>query len=271
MLNQQTAEKLRYMKLPAMAAEYLRQADSAAMDALSFDERLGMLADAEWTARSNNRVKKLVSGAKLRVANACFADLDYRPTRKLDRAYVARLSDFGWVREARNLIITGATGTGKTWLACAFGQEACRRGLRVAYYRLSRLTNALIAASGSAELTKLLAKLKKADLLILDDWGLATLNPLESRLLLEVFEDRCGERSTVVAAQLPVREWHGLFEDKTVADAVLDRLVHASHRFELHGLSLRQRNGSEAGGKHADSVNEDASTVGAEEVVTGAE
>ncbi len=247
MLTHQTSEKLRSMKLPAMAAEYIRQAESPDMDVLSFDERLGMLTDAEWTARNNNRVSKLVSGAKLRVSGACFADLDYRPSRKLDRAVVARLSDFAWVREARNIIVTGATGTGKTWLACAFGHEACRRGLRTAYFRLNRLTNELLASNGSGELPRLLSRLKKAELLILDDWGLSMLNPLEGRLLLEVFEDRCGERSTIVAAQLPVKEWHGLFEDKTVADAALDRLVHASYRFELHGPSLRRTDSGDAG------------------------
>jgi DNA replication protein DnaC len=230
-----------------MAAEYLRQTESPDMDVLSFDERLGMLADAEWTSRHNNRIKKLVADAKLRVAGACFADIDYRPSRKLDRAVVARLSDFTWVREAKNIIITGATGTGKTWLACAFGQEACRRGLRVVYFRLNRLTNELLAANGSSALNNLLHRLNKADLLIIDDWGLSLLNPLESRLLLEIFEDRCTERSTIIAAQLPVNQWHAIFEDKTVADAALDRLIHASYRFELEGPSLRRRNIKDTG------------------------
>ena len=245
MLNHQTAEKLRSMKLPAMAAEYVRQAESPDMDALSFEERLGMLSDAEWLARNTNRIKKLVMDAKLRVPTACFADLDYRPSRKLDRAYVARLSDFAWVREAKNLIITGCTGTGKTWLACAFGQEACRKGLRVAYYRVNRLLNELAAVAGTRGVVKLLARLKKADLLILDDWGLTTLNPLEGRLLLEVFEDRYGEGSTAIAGQLPVAKWHGLFEDATAADAALDRVVHNSYRFELQGPSLRRQEGED--------------------------
>jgi len=241
MLIHQTAEKLRSMKLPAMAAEYVRQAESPDMDALDFSERFGMLADAEWMARKNNRVKKLTTDAKLRVATACFADVDYRPSRKLDRAYVARLSDFAWVREAKNVIITGCTGTGKTWLACAFGVEACRKGLRVTYYRVNRLLNDLVAASASGDLNKLLNRLKKADLLILDDWGLNTLTPPEGRLLLEVFEDRFAEGSTIIAAQLPVSKWHGLFEDSTAADAALDRVVHNSYRFVLHGPSLRRQ------------------------------
>ena len=251
MLNNQTAEKLRTMKLPAMAAEYLRQAESPDMAALDFDERLGMIVDAEWFAKDSNRIKKLTQDAKLRVSGACFAGVDYRPSRKLDRAYVARLSDFMWVRETKNLILTGATGTGKTWLACAFGAEACRKGLHTAYYRVNRLLNEMAAASSSGGLPKLLARLKRIDLLILDDWGLITLNPLEGRLLLEVFEDRCGERSTIIAAQLPVSNWHGLFEDSTVADAVLDRVVHNSHRFELHGASLRRQSSNDQADDHS--------------------
>jgi DNA replication protein DnaC len=192
-------------------------------------------------ARKNNRVKKLTADAKLRVPTACFADVDYRPSRKLDRVYVARLSDFAWVREAKNVIITGCTGTGKTWLACAFGVEACRKGLRVTYYRVNRLLNDLVAAFASGDLNKLLNRLKKADLLILDDWGLNTLNPPEGRLLLEVFEDRFGEGSTIIAAQLPVSKWHGLFEDSAAADAALDRVVHNSYRFVLQGPSLRRQ------------------------------
>jgi len=239
MLIHQTAEKLRAMKLPAMAAEYLRQSESSLMESLDFDERMGMLADAEWLARKNNRIKKLSRDANLREANACFADIDYRAARKLDRQAIARLTDFAWVKEKRNLIVTGSTGTGKTWLACAFGQEACRLGIRTRFFRVSRLINELILATGSGNLAKALAKLAQADILILDDWGLNTITPAESRLLLEVFEDRFGIRSTIIAAQLPVPKWHDLFEDKTIADAILDRLVHNAHRFEIHGPSMR--------------------------------
>jgi len=227
------------MKLSAMAAEYLRQSESPDMAALDFDERVGMIADAEWLSRDNNRIKKLTKEAGLRFSTACFADVDYRPSRKLDRAYIARLSDFAWLSGAKNLMMTGRTGTGKTWLACAFGAEACRKGYRVVFYRVNRLLSDLAVASGSGTLYKALAKLNKVDLLILDDWGLSVLNPPESRLLLEIFEERFGRRSTVIASQPPVAKWHGLLEDSTVADAVLDRLVHNSHRIELHGPSLR--------------------------------
>jgi len=239
MLINQTTEKLREMKLNAMAAEYIRQCETTAISALGFEERVGIMTDAEWLSRQNNRIKKRLQEANLRFAGASLADIDYRPSRKLERTYIARLSDFAWVRDARNMIITGCTGTGKTWLVCAFGAQACRMGMRVAFYRVNRLLNEMAVAAGSGGMDKLLAKFKKADILILDDWGLAMLNPLESRFLLEVLEDRYGERSTIFAAQLPVAKWHSLFEDSTVADAVLDRVVHNSHRIELHGPSMR--------------------------------
>ena len=248
MLNNQTTEKLRSMRLPAMASEYNRQSEHPAIDALDFDERVGMMIDAEWLSRENNRIKRLTKEAGLRISTACFADIDYRPSRKLDRAIITRLSDFAWLKDAKNLILTGCTGTGKTWLACAFGVEACRKGKRVAFYRTNRLLNEMTVASGSGNMDKLLAKLKKADIIILDDWGLTTFTPLEGRFLHEIFEERCSERSTIFSAQLPVSEWHGLFEDSTAADAVLDRVVHNSYRLELHGPSLRSVIGKDQGG-----------------------
>jgi DNA replication protein DnaC len=239
MLIHQTAQKLRAMKLTAMTAEYLRQSELPDFAALDFDERVGMLADAEWISRENSQIARLTKAANLRFPGACFADIDYRPVRKLDRAAILRLTDFTWVREARNLIITGATGTGKTWLASAFGTEACRRNLRVAFYRMSRLFAEMTLASGTGSMESLLLKLRKADILILDDWGLATLNPTESLFLLDVLEERYAQRATVIVAQLPVSQWHGIFEDSSIADAVLDRLVHNAYRIEPKGPSLR--------------------------------
>jgi DNA replication protein DnaC len=239
MMVHQTAEKLRAMRQVAMAAEYIRQSELPSMSALDFDERIGMISDAEWLSRDNSRIKRLTKEANLRYSAACFADIDYRPSRKLDRAYIARLTDFAWVKEARNIILTGSTGTGKTWLACAFGVQACRISLRVRFYRVNRLLSEMAVAAGTGCADKFLDKLKKCDLLILDDWGLASLTLLEGRFLHEVFEERCGEKSTIISAQLPVSEWHSLFEDKTVADAVLDRIVNNSHRLGLQGPSMR--------------------------------
>ena len=227
------------MRLPAMAAEFERQLDSPAMDTLSFDERMGMIVDAEWLSKEGNRIQKLTKAANLRFSGTCFADIDYRPSRKLDRAHIARLSDFEWAKAARNIILTGATGTGKTWMACAFGAEACRLGHSVYFYRVNRLLGDMAQASTTGTIFKLLAKIRKCHILVLDDWGLTTLTPLESRFLLEIFEERYGEGATIISAQLPVSKWHDLFEDSTVADAVLDRIIHNSHRIELHGPSLR--------------------------------
>ena len=259
MMIKQTAEKLRAMKLPAMAAEYLRQSETPIMAALDFDERIGMMVDAQWLSKENSRVDKLTKAANLRLSSTCFADIDYRPSRRLERATIARLSDFAWVKEARNLIITGATGCGKTWLACAFGAEACRRGLSVAFYRTGRLLNEMAQAAGAGNIPKMLAKMKKTDILILDDWGLATLNPVEGRFLLEAFEDRYGECSTIFSAQIPVAKWHDLFEDSTIADAVLDRVVHNAYRITLHGQSLRadRADGSFTNAKSEGSLNAD--------------
>ena len=235
----QTADKLRDMRLVTMAAEYLRQGETPEMDALDFDERVGMMVDAEWLSRENKKVYRLMKEAKLRFPAACFGDIDYRPARKLNRAYIARLTSFEWVKESTNLFLTGCTGTGKTWLACAFDAEACRRGLNVRFYRLNRLLGELATAAAVGTITKLLAKIKKADILILDDWGLTPINPAEGRFLLEIFDDRYKEGSIIISAQLPVSKWHDIFEDATLADAALDRIVHNSHRLELEGASLR--------------------------------
>ena len=228
------------MRLSAMAQEYRRQLESTDRSALSFEERFAMLTDAEWTFRHNNRLKRLLSKANLRIIDACLEDLDYEDARKLDRGYVARLAYLAWVNEHRNLIITGATGTGKSYLACAFGNAACRKSFTTRYYRVNRLLTDLAIGQGDGTYNKMMKELKKTDLLILDDWGMTVFDPTGGRDLLEVVEDRFGCRSTIISGQLPVSKWHELFEDSTVADAVLDRLVHNSYRFELKGSSKRR-------------------------------
>ena len=240
MLNNQTIEKLRSMRLTTFASEYIRQMEMPDTKSLDFDTRLGMLVEAEWFSRESNQVKRLIKESNLRLTTACFADINYNSSRKLDRAYVMRLTNFAWVKQAHNIIITGCTGTGKTWLACAFGIEACRRGMHVKYYRTTRLLSELCVAAGDGSISKLLAKLKKVDILILDDWGLSSIDPQEGRFLFEVFEDRNKEKSMILTAQLPVSMWHELFEDSTVADAILDRISFNSYRFELQGPSLRR-------------------------------
>jgi DNA replication protein DnaC len=243
-----------------MAAEYLKQVETPEICALDFDARLGMLVDAEWITKQNDKIKRLQKEADLRFQDACFAGLSYTQARKLDRGYVLRLSDFTWAKEAKNLIITGCTGTGKTYLACAFGAEACRRQLRVKYYRVGRLLQDLTVAYGDGSYNNLLAKLKKTDLLILDDWGIGVFNTAEGMHLLEVIEDRYKIKPTIISAQMPVSKWHELYGDAAVADAVLDRIVHNAYRFELDGPSMRKQaqesDISDTSGKDSDSSNQ---------------
>jgi DNA replication protein DnaC len=238
MMNQ-TLEKLTAMRLSVMEQEVRRQMELPAMAELSFEERLSMLVDAEWLSRQNKKLHRLLKAANLRNPEACLEDVNYAASRKLERAQVARLSDLSWVGEGRNLFITGACGTGKTWLASAFGNAACRQGLRTQSLRVNRLLGDLLAARNNGTWVALLASLKKPDLLILDDFGLSPLDPPHCRDLLEIVDDRYGRGSILVTAQLPVDRWHSLFEDPTIADAVLDRLVHKAYRIALHGPSMR--------------------------------
>ena len=239
MLEYQTTEKLVGMRLSVMSAEYRRQMEAPDVRNLSFEERFSMIVDAEWLARENNRTEKLLARAKLR-ERASLKDIDFDPARKLDRAEIARLSSFLWAKEARNLIVTGATGTGKTYLACAFGDAACRMGIRTRYYRVSRLLADLSVGRGDGTYNRLLRTLKMVQLLILDDFGLSPLSADQGRDLLEVIEDRAGLTSTVICAQLPVSEWHALYADSTIADAILDRLIHNAYRLTPEGPSRRR-------------------------------
>ncbi len=238
MLEYQTTEKLIGMRLSVMASEYRRQLEIPNISELSFEERLAMIVDAEWLSRENNRTEKLLTAAKLR-EHASLLDIDYDPRRKLDKASVARLSDLIWVKEARNMIITGETGTGKTYNACAFGDAACRMGIKTRYFRVSRLLADLAVGRGDGSYNRLLRTLKNTQLLILDDFGLSPLTADQGRDLLEVIEDRFGIGSTIISAQLPVTEWHALYTDSTIADAVLDRLVHNAYRLKPEGPSRR--------------------------------
>ena len=237
----QTLEQLSHMRLTVMEQEYRRQSELPAMTALSFEERFSMLVDAEWMSRQNKKLKRLLKVANLRNPEACLEDVDFAPARKLDRAVIARLSNLLWIKENQNLFITGACGTGKSWLACAFGNAACRCGMHVLYVRVNCLLTDLLAARNDGSWSKRLSLLKNPDLLILDDFGLAPLDTIHCRDLLELTDDRYGKGSILITAQLHVSGWHGIFEDATIADAVLDRLVHNAHRIELHGSSKRPR------------------------------
>ncbi|MBN6741617.1 IS21-like element helper ATPase IstB [Acidithiobacillus sp. MC6.1] len=240
MLLQSTMEALRQLKLPAMAQALEEQSLLPQTQELSFEERLGLLLDRELYARDQRRLGRLLQVAHFK-HNACAEDIDYRASRGLDRARTASLIQCTWIRQGQHLLITGPTGTGKTWLACALGLQACRQGLSVRYLRLPRLFGELKIRHGDGSFGRYLATLAKTDLLILDDWGLAPMGPEDVRDLLEILDDRVNRTATLITSQLPVSHWHDYLGEPTVADAILDRLVHTAHRLELKGGSLRQK------------------------------
>jgi DNA replication protein DnaC len=239
MLMQQTREHLHTLRLTGMLQALDEQLAQPAMAELSFEERLAMLVDREILYRENRRLDRLLRVAKLRVG-ACVEDIDYRHPRGLEKARMASLVALDWVRQSLNLCLTGPTGCGKTWLACAFGNEACRRGFSVRYLRLPRLFEMLRIAHGDGSYSKLMNQFLKTDLLILDDWGIQKISAAQRNDLMEVIEDRHGRRSTLIASQLPIEHWHDYIGEATIADAVLDRLLHGTHRLNLSGDSMRK-------------------------------
>jgi DNA replication protein DnaC len=239
MLIQQTREHLHTLRLTGMLQALEEQLSQPAMGELSFEERFAMLVDREILYRETRRLERLLKGARLRV-NACVEDIDYRHRRGLEKPRMASLITLDWVRQSLNLCLTGPTGCGKTWLACAFGNEACRRGFSVRYLRLPRLFEMLRIAHGDGSYTKLMNQLLKTDLLILDDWGIQRVSAAQRNDLMEVIEDRHGRRSTLIASQLPTEHWHEYIGEATIADAILDRLLHGAHRINLTGESMRK-------------------------------
>lgn len=239
MMVQQTLDKLRDLRLRTMAQDYAEQKDRGDMGDLSFDDRFGLLVDREWLRRQEQRTQRRLKGAKAR-QQACVEDIDYRGRRGLDRKVMEDLATCHWIRAGRNLLMTGPTGVGKTWLSCAFINRACRDGLTALYYRVPRLTHELTVARGDGSYLKLLGKLARVDLLVLDDWALAPLEGQDQHDLLEVVDDRAGLRSTLVTSQLPVSKWHDVVADPSVADALLDRLIGSATKVELKGGSLRK-------------------------------
>ena len=240
MLKHPTLDKLHALKLTGMAAALEDQSATPDITDLSFEERLGLLVDREMTERDNRRMTSRLRRAKLR-HTAILEDLDYRYSRGLDKGLVQSLASCQWVKEHLNVLITGPTGVGKTWLACALAHKACREGYTAQYVRLTRLLRELTIAKGDGQYSKLLTSLAKVDVLILDDWGLMKLSAENRRDLLEVLEDRHGRRSTIATSQLPIEEWHGVIGDATLADAILDRLVHNAYKINLRGESMRKQ------------------------------
>jgi DNA replication protein DnaC len=240
MLTEPTIEKLQALHLGAMAAAWTAQREDPKIHDVDFDSRFAMIVEAEQLARDNKRLERGLREAKLRIANACIEDLDYAPKRELDRSMMRQLAGCAWIAAHANVIITGATGTGKSYVACALAQQACRKGYRVLYRRMPRLLEELALAHADGTYTRLLCRLAKVDVLVLDDWGLAPLRDQERRDMLEIFDDRHTARSAILTSQLPVEKWHDYVADPTIADALLDRVVHNAHRIKLKGPSRRK-------------------------------
>ena len=235
-----TIDRLRTLHLSAMADAYLAQQQDTAVAGLGFDERLSILVDAEHLFRGNRALTRRLKEAKLRLAHACLEDLDPSPRRGLERALVRQLATSRWIAEHQHVLICGATGVGKTYLACALAQQACRQGYRALYRRVPRLFEELALARADGSYAVGLARLARIDVLVLDDWGLAPLTAAQRQDLLELLEDRDGSRSTVITSQLPREQWHDYLGEPTLADAILDRLVHRAFTITLTGPSRRK-------------------------------
>lgn len=240
MLTEQTRTQLRALKLAGMLDALEQQLSQPETHDLGFEQRLAMLVEREVLHRENRRLARLLKTARLRV-NACIEDLDYRHPRGLERSRIASLAGGEWLTSHLNLCLTGPTGSGKTWIACALGNQACRQGYSVRYLRVPRLFEQLRIAHGDGSYPRLMEQLLKTDLLILDDWGIQKLSAAQRHDLMEVIEDRHGRRSTLIASQLPIEHWHDYLGDATLADAILDRLLHSAHRISLSGESMRKQ------------------------------
>ena len=241
MLNEHTINQLRGLRLDGMVRAIEDQASSTAATALGFEERLTLLVQREVAWRDDRRVARLLKAARLKVSTACVEDINWRASRGLDKSLVSALAGCDWVRHGQSLLITGATGCGKTWLACALGTQAARSGFSVLYTRAARLFDELQVAHGDGSFARRLAQLAKLDLLVIDDFAISPIGAAERNDLLEVLDDRVGTRSTLITSQLPVKAWHTYLDDPTLADAILDRVVHSSHKIELKGRSLRDQ------------------------------
>ena len=239
-LHHPTVDKLHQLRLAGMARALASQAQQADLDQLSFEERLGLLVDCEVAERESRQNAARLKRAKLKQA-ATLEEVDFRHPRGLDRALFARLMTGRWIGEHQNVLICGPTGIGKSFLACALANQACRQGHSALYVRLPRLLPALAIGRGDGSYAKTLTQLAKTDVLLIDDWGLAPLSDESRRDLLEIFDDRHGTRSTIITSQLPVKHWHAAIGDPTLADAILDRLVHQAHVLDLDGESLRKK------------------------------
>jgi DNA replication protein DnaC len=244
MLNQQTLEKLHALRLQGMAEAFRAQAEQKGITELSFEERFALLVDQQWTWRQNRALERRLAKAKLR-HRASVEDIDFRAPRGLDRTLLRSLTqNSAWVREHQNVFLIGPTGIGKSFLACALAEKACRDGFTALYTRAPQLFRDLTLARADGSLRTLLPRLARLDLLVVDDWAMAPLADTERRDFLEICEDRYQIRSMILTSQLPVAKWHEQIGDPTLADSILDRIVHNAHRIEMRGDSMRKKRGA---------------------------
>ena len=244
MVNEATVSRLYEMKLSVMASSYRQQMNDTGLNKLSFDERFGLLVDNEWTARKNNRLKRLIHSARFPVSGACVEDIEYRADRKLDREQIIQLASCNYINEKHNVIILGATGAGKTYISCALGMAACRNFYSVKFIRLPDLLEELSVARGEGIFQKVMQNYKKIDLLILDEWLLSPLTDLESRDLLEIVETRHERSSTLFSSQFNPAGWQIKIGEGPLAEAILDRIIHNSYTLNIKSEeSMRKHKG----------------------------
>lgn len=240
MLIHQTQQQLIDLGLRGMQRALDVQLQQPDIQRLSFDERFGILVDAETSDRDSRRIERLKRGAKLRQVRACIEDIDFHPSRKLDQALIMSLADCNWIERHQNLILTGATGTGKSWLGCAFGLQACRRNFSTYYTTATQLFEDMGRAQMDGSLPKLRKMLVKTQLLILDDLGLGGIDNNLGPILLDIIDQQSQRGALLITSQYPTTKWYDLFNDPTIADAILDRIVHQAHFLQLHGESMRK-------------------------------
>jgi DNA replication protein DnaC len=249
-MNTQTITQLRQLKLGGMAAALQTQLEQVGTyESLAFIERLGLLLDQENLTREQRKQERLIRQARFKL-RASVQDIDYQHPRNMTPSQIARLAQGDWINRAQNLLITGPCGSGKTYLACALGHNACLHGYSVRYYRLSRLLMELTQAKADGTYHKQLKQLARLQLLIIDDWGLESLKPAHRNDLMEIMDDRHGSTSTQIISQLPTDQWYASIGDNTLADAILDRLMHNAHRLQLKGESMRKRMAQLTDGEH---------------------
>jgi len=249
MLTHPILDEINTLKLTGMYKALSDQLHMPDVESLDFMTRLGLMVDRETTERANRRLQTRLKKAKLR-QQGCFEDIDFRTPRGLDKQLILSLASCDWIKKANNILLTGATGTGKSYLACALAHKACLEGYTVRYTRLPRLVEEIAMARADGSYGKLMLELARTDLIILDDWGLAAMTRPQRHDLLEILEDRNSLKSTIVTSQLPVESWHEYIGDPTLADAILDRLVHSAYKINLKGESMRKKNATLTIQKH---------------------